>query len=379
MRTRSAVAKAGKTRDTPQEILTEGLAEGSHKTFMLCGKQYALPMRGKMNISWATMTSEELLEFARAYCKENGITKRSELQKGPKSLSNLYYLLSQKELGGINLIDLVFPRKYFEEMTLDGKTFRIPLDNKGDRNWAVMTPEALLEFAKAYCKENEIDKISELVHGPKALWGLYDIIGRRKLDGKKIMDLIFPRKEFEEMILGGRTFRIPLNTEGRKSWAVMTSEALVEFAKAYCREKGITKRMELAKGSKSLGWLYVVLKQKELNGIKLLSIVFPRKEFEEMIWDDKTFRIPLNTEGKRNWAAMSSEALVNFTKAYFKDRSITTREELRIGSKSAAGLYKALRKKGLLDQVFTEIGKSRDAATLSDLADALKSFEGSSK
>ena len=181
------------------------------------------------------------------------------------------------------------------------------------------------------------------------------------------------------MKLGEGIFRIPLNAQTHRNWAVMSSEALIDFTKAYCKENGITKRIELEKGSKSLGGLYDSLKQRKLDGIKLIELVFPRKEFEEMKLGEGIFRIPLNAQTHRNWAVMSQEELLGFAKAYCKEKGITKRSELQKKPKSLGGLCVALKQRGLLDAVFSDIKQSRDAAVLSDLEDALKSFGGSSK
>jgi hypothetical protein len=208
------------------------------------------------------MSDDAIVDYAKAYCVEKGITKSNELQKGPNKDNGLYLQLRIRKL-----IDQVFERKKFEEMVLGGRTFRIPLDNKCQRHWKAMTPEALIEFAKAYCEENEVTSTKELAHGKKSLSGLYEVLKQKKRDGVKLIEIVFPRVKFKEMILGGKTYQLAMDGKGKKGnivWNVMTPEELVEFTKAYCKEKEVNNRLALAKGPKALPGLYALLNKKHL-------------------------------------------------------------------------------------------------------------------
>ena len=429
-------------RSRTPEPLAEGI-ERKVRTFTLDGKEFKVPMRGRLR-SWTRINSEELLEFAKAYCKEHGINKRKELLLGSKSLSGLYDILKQKELDGQKLIDIVFPRKEFEEMKIGDKTFEIPLDNKRDRNWSAMSPEELLKFAKAYCTENKIKSIGGLnlkLHGlvnvlrtlnlldnvfPRQSieeiildnekfvipldshenrnWsamtdddlvkfarahraylkrhdveeirgltrnysGLYNV-----LSAKNLLDRVSVRQEHVRIMLGGEEFELSLDVKGRegnRNWTDMPNTELVRYAKAYCREKGITKPVELEKGPHKDHGLCTILRQR-----KLIKDVFKRDTFYEVTLDNRLFRIPLNMKGDRNWELVSNDEICAYTKAYCKEKGIVCIGELRNGPNRDTGLCAVLRKRMILYSIFSEIEQRRDAAVLSDLEDALESFGG---
>ncbi len=370
MRQRTSRATSAKPRTTT-DPLTEGISpkkpEGTIKDGFWCitlqGKEFRVPIKAK-NKRWSAMTSEELVDFARAYCKEKRITQRKELAMGQKALPGLTVLLRQKKLLGE-----IFPREKFEEVFIDGTSFMIPLygrGKKGDRNWDVMADDELVRFTKAYCKKHGILHIRELA---KKLGGLYGAI-----NDKNLLDKIFSREKCNVLFLAGKEFVVRLNHHGNRDWQSMSDKEMIAFAKAYCKEYGITKIVQLV--DKDISLELTLRNRRTKKGIRLLDLIFPRKKFEEMILDGKEFKIPLNAQGRRNWSTIANEKLVEFAKAYCKEIQIVKRSQLETNDN---GLYHALHRRKLLDLVFSEIEKAQELTILADLASALESFGGSGK
>lgn len=328
---------------------------------ILDGRTFRIRLDNKGRRNWVSMSDGAIVDYARAYCNEKGITKISELENGSSSDSGLCAILRIR-----NLIDSTFKRVGFDEVTLDGRMFRIPLDKKQKRNWARMSGDELVVYAKAYCKEKKITRPSELKEGADKDNGLYIQLGRRKLKKQ-----VFEKKEFDEVVLDGRRFRIPLDKKQDRNWEKMSDDELVEFARAYCIEKGIGKASKLKRGSDKDSGL-----DDQLHRRGLMAKVFKRKEFEEVILDGRKFMIPLNAEGNRNWAKMSDDELVEYARAYCKEKGITKSSELVRGPNNDSGLWSTLQRRGLLDRVFAGIREKQEAAALTGIADALVTFGG---
>ncbi|MDO8554655.1 MAG: hypothetical protein Q7S22_07650 [Candidatus Micrarchaeota archaeon] len=254
-------------------------------------------------------------------------------------------------------------------VVLDKREFKIPLDSRGRRNWKLMTEDQIVDYARAYCKEKRITRSSGLEHGPNKDNSLYIQLNARKIVGR-----VFERNTFEEVTLQGRTFKIPLNTQLRRDWQSMPNDEIVDYAKAYCKEKGIAKPSELTAGSKKDTGLCHQLQQR-----KLMNRVFERNDFEKITLQGRTFKIPLNAEGKRNWKAMSDAEIVDYAKAYCAENGITKPQELREGPDSDYRVYIQIRRRKLTARVFTDIQVAQEASALTDLASALQSFGGSEK
>lgn len=220
-------------------------------------------------------------------------------------------------------------------VTLQGRTHRIPLDVKGktgSRNWERMPEAELVEFAIAYCKEYDLTKKKQLDRREP---GLY-----KALRNKNLLDGIFGYKKSKQVKLGKKTFRIPLDGQGRRAWSKMSDERLTTFAKAYCKHHGIKKGEELQDKDPSL--------HRTLGTRRLVGTVFKRRKQEKVVLGEKIYIIPLNPEGKRNWTGMREERIVRFAQAYCEHHDITRKIELEGKER---GLYVNLRGRGLLDKV----------------------------
>ncbi|MDO8554654.1 MAG: hypothetical protein Q7S22_07645 [Candidatus Micrarchaeota archaeon] len=264
MRQRTSRATFVKPR-TSALLLAEGLAKPNVQIVTLAGQTFEIPMRGKLR-KWAGMTNAEIVEFAKAYCKEKGIIKSTELYNAD---GGLYRTLKGRQTpDGKNLLDQVFERKQFDEVVLGVQTFIIPLNKRGmegNRNWLAMSNEQLLEFTRAYCKGKKITKSSELEKGENADSGLWGALSKRKTpDGKNLLDQVFERKDFKEVTLDGKTFRIPLNAKQQRNWAAMSNDQIIVYAKAHCKENRITKSRELQVSPKGDSGLWSILQIRNL-------------------------------------------------------------------------------------------------------------------
>ncbi len=254
-------------------------------------------------------------------------------------------------------------------ITLQGKEFRVPLDTKGkkgNRNWSVMSPEELLGFARAYCTENSITTRGELANGQKTTCKLYHILRQKKLDDIMLIDIVFPRKEFEEMVLDGRTFKIPLNAQNNRNWNAMVVNDILDYAKTFCNAHGITRPSELNATDPSL---YITIKKRGLR-----ELVFPRPTSKVILLAGETFNIPLDKKGKEtniNWDVMDTTGLIRFVQAYCKHHDIVRPSVL---GRKMHGLVIVLKKRGVFDAVISYMKQNKDAATLADLENALEQF-----
>ncbi len=359
MRQRTSRITIARSR-TSTEPLAEGIAKPNVQIVILAGKTFEIPMRGKLR-NWSAMSDDEVVAYTKAYLAEKGITKSSQLQKGSNKDSGLNDRLQKRKL-----LSQIFERRDFEEVIVEGKTFQIPLNVQGDRNWSAMSDDEVVAYAKAHIAEKGITKPSQLRKGQNKDLGL-----RQAIQLRHLVDQIFERKQFDEVTLDGRTFKILLDNKQKRNWKAMTDDEIVEYAKAYCAEKGITKTSQLQKGPNKDSGL-----KDRLQKRKLMNKIFERKIVEEVILQGKTFTIPLDTQGRRNWVKMSDDDIVAYAKAYCAEKEITTSNQLQLGSNRFTGLWSTLARKNLLHLVFNSIKDARKIEALSDLASALETFGG---
>lgn len=239
-RTRASAGKRGIPRAGTPPGLTEGLDTVSGTDLR----------KGKYR-SWKLIADAKLISYARAYCTEKKIRTEAELRHGPDRDTGLHFELRKRKL-----IGQVFERKNFETEVLDGKTFVIPINPSGRKKWNEMSDDEIVAYAKAYCKEKKITKISGLQTGPNKYTGLHTI-----LTTKKLLDKVFERNKFEEVVFNGKTFRLPLDRRGYKNWASLSDSDVLDFTRAYLLHNQITKPKQLERAYLSL---YIVLQRREL-------------------------------------------------------------------------------------------------------------------
>jgi hypothetical protein len=179
---------------------------------------------------WASMNDEELVGFAKRFIDEKKITGRKELEKADKGL--------YRALRNRGLIE------------------RIGLENSNveHRKWALMEDGELVGFAKRFIEDKKITGRKEL---EKADLGLYNVLRRRKL---------------VEVV------RLENSNIEHRTWTSMTDGELVEVARKFIDERGITGRSELEKADRGL---YQALRKR-----KLIDAVFApleQKKRDEMI------------------------------------------------------------------------------------------------
>ncbi len=79
---------------------------------------------------------------------------------------------------------------------------------------------------------------------------------------------------------------------------------------------------------------------------------------------------------ERPWRDMSDEEIVEFARKVMEEKGIIGRNELQ---KSDSGLYSALRKRGLLDRTFAQVEQQRTDQARDAVIDALTKFANSEK
>jgi len=283
--------------------------------------------------------------------EEKGITEKEELQKAD---SGLHEVLRRRGLLG--------------EVGFEAKC----------RSWKNMSDEEVVEFVQKAMRGKNITGRRELA---KADQRLYQVLYRRGLLG----EVGFEEKRRKE-----------------RSWKDMSDAEVVEFARKFMEENGITGRRELCKRDSGI---YAILMKRRLLG----RVGFVDKRRKERMWKDlsneelvkftkeemKKKKIRRKVElitadsglyeilrkrklldrvgfeeerrkkrEKRFWGAMSNDKLIEFANEEITKRKITRRKELQ---KRDSGLYRILKKRGLLDRVgFEEKKKTRPWKEMSD-------------
>ncbi len=203
--------------------------------------------------SWKDMGNDEILEIAKNAIKENGITKKRELNDVDSGLYSVLWkrgLLDLlefeekrtywKEISDEELIELakkvmrengISGRKELEDINSGiynnlrkrGLLSRIGFERKRKkkRSWNDVSDEELLELARKLIEENGICSRLKFKGADS---GLHEVLRLRNL-----LDMI----KFKE------------KRRIHASWKDMTDEEIVEFARKLIRDKDITTRKEL--------------------------------------------------------------------------------------------------------------------------------------
>jgi len=128
---------------------------------------------------------------------------------------------------------------------------------------------------------------------------------------------------------------VPLDSRGRRFWSSMSDGELVGYTRAFIAERGIRGRSGLQETDNSL--YQALSKRGLLDGIGLKS-------------------------KHRDWASMDDRGLSGLARRFIAERGIVSRKNLR---KEDAGMYQALRKRGLLGGIGLE-DIYRDWASMGD-------------
>ncbi len=274
---------AVKIREKKQEPLAEGL-------------QVTVPTDSAGRRLWRKMNDEEIVEYAKRLMKKKKITEKGELVEAD---NRLYEVLRIRGLLG----DVVF--------------------ESGNRSWKDWSNEEIVEFAQKVMEEKKITSRGELSDTDS---GLYNVLGRRGL-----LDGI----EFEE------------KRGERRSWDGMADEEIVEYARRFMEENGISGRSELQK-----------------NGSGLYGVLYKRGLLGKVGFEEKQRK-------HRPWKDMSDEEVVEYARRVMEENGITGRKELIT---TDSGLYQVLRRRGLLDRVFALVDQERNENARDAVIDALEAF-----
>ncbi|MBU0533069.1 hypothetical protein KKB44_06270 [Candidatus Micrarchaeota archaeon] len=109
--------------------------------------------------NWNSMSDEELVAYGKEFMRKRGITGRHELEKAD---SGLYRVLMIREI--------------MNQLEFEGK----------HRDWASMSDEEIVEYAKKFMEEREISRRGKL---QKADRGLYEILRKKRLLEDVFVDL----------------------------------------------------------------------------------------------------------------------------------------------------------------------------------------------
>jgi len=299
--------------------------------------------------SWGRMSDAELVAHAKEFIAERGTTGRTELQKAD---SGLYNALKRRKLldevglpdsrgerrdwAGMEREELVARSKEYITETLIGGRKELKRADPGlyqalrkrkllgevglaekHRDWAGMERGEFVSIAKGFISERRIGSRVEL---EKADGGLYQALRRRKL--------------LDEVGLA----------EKYRDWAGMGRDELVAFSKGYISENGITTKSELFRADAC-----------QYNVLRIMKLL------DEVGLEEK----------RRDWTGMGKTELIAHARDFIRELGIGTIGEMG-GADSR--LYKALRRRGLLRAIFSDIDSSNHADAVAGVLNALDSF-----
>ncbi len=142
-------------------------------------------------------------------------------------------------------------------------------------------------------------------------------------------------------------FKIRMLSKTRINWKTMSKKQKIKYAKAYRKEYGIRTFRELETGPHKNPGMATVLQRG-----KLTAIVFDRPKTRSEPLAGKTYRIPLNVAGRIAWSKMSKRQTIAYAKAYCLEFGITGSAALCNGPRRHQGLYRRLRQKVWIADVF---------------------------
>jgi len=241
--------------------------------------------------NWASMSDEDIVEYAKKFILEKSISGREDLNKAD---NGLHHALRQRKLLG-----------------------KVGLDMKR-RDFASMKDETLVEYTKELMKKKGISGRNELENVDH---GLYQALRKRSLLCK---------------------IALKNKNGGHRDWKSIGDNKLVEYAIEFMKEKGIEGRNELEKMNEGL---YRVLWRRGL---------LEKVGFENV---------------QRDWKSMDDSQLVEYTKKYMKEKVISGRAKLR---NLDEGLYSVLLRRNLLTLVFSYIENSKQQSLERDLLFGLR-------
>ncbi|MBU0528044.1 hypothetical protein KKE92_06180 [Candidatus Micrarchaeota archaeon] len=84
-----------------------------------------------------------------------------------------------------------------------------------------------------------------------------------------------------------------------------------------------------------------------------------RKKKQGPLAEGLRIAVPIDSRGRVAWSRMSDKEIVEYAKKFVEEKEITTKRELSGTKEGGSGLYKALKKRGLLDLVGFEVKKGQ--------------------
>lgn len=366
---------------------------------------------------WKSMSDDEIVEYARRIVEEKGLKSRNQLRNTD---GGLYNALKKRSLLGkvrekerhhrdwTSMSDeeiLRLARKVVEDNScktrggfkeIDGGLHEVLrkkglLDRVGikkpQRDWISLSDGELLEHACSFVERR----------GLKSRWGLgradvglYQVLRNRglldrvlptsALDGKRPRGFFtemndgelvaYARRIIDENRINNRKQlvkadpglhkalrkrelldRIGLDVK-RRDWSSMSDEEIVAYGRRVIHERGIDRRYGLWKADRGL-----------------YSVLIKRRLIDKIIHES------LHSKKKRrNWTSVSNDELVEYARSFMEKEGIGRRGEL---AKSDRGLYDVLKKRDLLDTVFTPLESEQQKQAVQDVLDAMKEFDGS--
>ena len=240
--------------------------------------------------NWRSMTDEELIEYAGKFVNNKGIRGRHELEKKD---SCLYNALQRRDL--LN---------------------RLGLEKKKNRDWSQLEDQEVLRIANNFISERKITSKEDI---RKLDAGLHKQLWKRGL---------FPSLEIQD---------------NKINWSGLSDSDLLKHAEEVIEIQGISSKNELREKDSKL--YYALWRKGFFRKHKLLDNEKGQRK-------NKALRkTKLKKLEEREWSGYNDAELLHFAQSFIREKKIRHRTEIK---RQDAGLYEALRKRGLLDYVGLE-------------------------
>lgn len=320
-----------------EKAIYEVFVRPSSRVEKIGKKKIVVLLKNDGKIDWQRMGKKRSLAYIKAHVQNRGIVKSSELARGPKGNPGFYKILNDNDW-----LDEVFPYTKSAKITVNGKTFAIPLLRDGKLHLDALDKDTFVAYFNAMVTEHNISGRTEL----KNFGTLAHQMRKRKLT-----DLLMPRKT-RSVERCGHVFILP--TRGKMTlWSSVSREVRLDFCLAHCTEFDITRPSELAYGPHRIKGLYKVMAAKhELH----LAFGAPERQYE--VLDGNLYFLHIQTDGEIDWHQPSKQELHDYTRAFMRHYGITERHLLE---KQYLTLFTALARRKLLSALFPI---SREVVTL---------------
>ena len=124
----------------------------------LCGEPFLIPLCAIDKVAWEKLSEDEIIEYAKAYCKHHKIKGSGALSNHKTKRNTGMY----KALMDRTLLDRVFSRPKTKSYPVNGTTYTFQIRKNRQIDWKLVTKKRLEKFGRDYCIEYGIKTRTQL-------------------------------------------------------------------------------------------------------------------------------------------------------------------------------------------------------------------------